>query len=439
MMGKASVLLGTFARVLLTLAMLLVPSLLSANGFDIYEQSAKAVGLGGAVVAQADDPSAIFFNPAGIVQLEGTQVSVGACPIIPTMKFRSDGNPVMGTAPGQTWKTEDNTWVIPNAYFTHQVNKNVSVGVGTFSHFGLGVEWPYDFEGRYSPGANKTVLKTTSVSPVIAVKPTERVSFGLGPYIQYLDLSLRNQALIGLPIPPLTAGSNIAQTVETELKGTNWAWGYNLGLRVKLSEALAFGVSYLSETRQHITDGTQTVTSSATGQRILRQDFSATMVLPAKLRMGLAWKSNGWTVEGAAEWTEWSSYSVLRADFADGTFLESEKKWRNVWMYRIGIQYRLNKYLDLRAAFLYDESPIPVDLVDPLVPSGDRPVACLGFGLHFGDTTIDVGYNHVWDQNRTWNNASGDVKVGPFPVTRVTGRFRDASADLFAVNLTYKF
>ena len=108
-------------------------------------------------------------------------------------------------------------------------------------------------------------------------------------------------------------------------------------------------------------------------------------------------------------------------------------------MYRIGVQYMLNKYVDFRAAFLYDKSPIPVDMVDPLVPSGDRPVACVGVGLHFGKTTIDVGYNHVWDQNRTWNNASGDVKVGPFPVTRVTGRFRDASADLFAVNLTYKF
>jgi long-chain fatty acid transport protein len=427
------------ARVILTIAMLLLPSILSANGFDIYEQSAKAVGLGGAVVAQADDPSAIFFNPAGIVQLGGTQVSVGACPIIPTMQFRSNGNPAMGTASGQTWNTRDNTWVIPNAYMTHQVNNNISVGLGMFSHFGLGVEWPYDFEGRYSPGASKTVLKTSSISPVIAVKPAERWSIGFGPYMQYFNISLRNQAFVGLPTPPLTAGNNIAQTAEVELKGTNWAWGYNAGLRLKLTETLAFGASYISETRQHITDGTQTVTSSATGQRILRQDFSATMVLPAKLRMGLAWKRDAWTIEGAAEWTEWSSYSVLRADFADGTFLESQKKWRNVWMYRIGVQYALNKFVDLRAAFLYDESPIPADMVDPLVPSGDRPVACLGVGLHFGDTTIDVGYNHVWDKKRTWNNASGDVKAGPYPVTRVTGQFRDASADLFAVNLTYKF
>ena len=71
--------------VLLALAL---PACLFANGFDIYEQSAKAVGLGGAFIAQADDPSAIFFNPAGIVQLDGTQLSVGACAIRPTMQFK---------------------------------------------------------------------------------------------------------------------------------------------------------------------------------------------------------------------------------------------------------------------------------------------------------------------------------------------------------------
>ena len=415
------------------------PAGLPANGFDIYEQSAKAVGLGGAFIAQADDPSAIFFNPAGIVQLEGTQFSLGVCPIMPTMRFKTGGNPTMGTVAGQTCRTKENTWVIPNAYATHRVNKNIAFGIGMFSHFGLGVEWPDAFEGRFSSGAIKSVLKTTSVSPIIAVKPTERFSIGFGPYLQHFSIDMRNRAFIASPVLPLTPDRNLAQTIDAELKGSNRGWGYNVGARVGLTEALFFGASYISEVRQHITDGTQTLTSSATGRRILRQDFSSSITLPAKLRTGLAWKRHPWTVEIGAEWTEWSSYRVLRADFADGAFLESEKRWRNVWMYRVGAQYALNKYIDLRAGFLYDESPIPLDTVDPLVPSGDRPVLCLGIGLHFGKITVDAGYNHVWDKQRAWNNASGDAKVGPFPLTRVTGRFQDAHADLFAVNVTYRF
>ena len=95
------------------LTVLALPAFLFANGFDIYEQSAKAVGLGGAFIAQADDPSAIFFNPAGIVQLEGTQLSLGVCPIMPTMRFKTDGNPTMGTAPGQTWTIKDHVGRFP--------------------------------------------------------------------------------------------------------------------------------------------------------------------------------------------------------------------------------------------------------------------------------------------------------------------------------------
>ena len=415
------------------------PRGLSANGFDIYEQSAKAVGLGGAFIAQADDPSAIFFNPAGIVQLEGTQFSLGICPIIPTMRFKTDGNQTMGTTAGETWQTKGNTWVIPNAYATHRVNKNIAFGVGMFSHFGLGVEWPDAFEGRFSSGAIRSVLKTTSVSPVIAVKPTERFSIGFGPYLQYFSIDMRNRAFVALPVPPLSPDGNLAQTIDAELRGSNWGWGYNVGGRVALTETLFLGASYISEVRQHITDGTQTLTSSATGQRILRQDFSSSITLPAKLRTGLAWKRRPWTVEIGAEWTEWSSYRALRADFADGTLMESQKHWHNVWMYRLGAQYSLNKYLDLRAAFLFDESPIPSDTLDPLVPSGDRSVLCLGVGVHLGGFTVDVGYNHVWDQSRRWNNTSGDVNVGAFPLTRVSGRFENAYADLFAVNVTYRF
>ena len=422
--------------VLLALAL---PACLFANGFDIYEQSAKAVGLGGAFIAQADDPSAIFFNPAGIVQLDGTQLSVGACAIRPTMQFKTDGNPAMGIAPGQTWTIKDHVWTIPNAYLTHRINDNISAGIGMFSHFGLGVEWPGNFEGRFSPGTQKALLTTFSVSPVIAVKPWDRLSVGFGPYAQYLSIDLRNKAFISLPTPPFTADRNLAQTADVELKGLDWGWGYNAGLRFNVTDQLIFGASYISRVNHNMTDGTQTVTSSATGQVILRQDFSSSITLPAKLRTGLAWKQYPWTVEIGAEWTEWSSYQTLRADFANGTFLESQKNWHNVWMYRIGAQYSVNKYLDLRAGFLFDESPVPRTTLDPLVPSGDRSVLCLGVGTHFGRFTIDVGYNHVWDQSRRWDNPSGNVTLGPYPLTRVTGQFQNAYADLLAVDVTYRF
>ena len=62
-----------FAVFAVTLLFLAAPAASFAAGFSVFEAGAKALGMGGAFVAQADDPSAIFFNPAGIASLENTQ------------------------------------------------------------------------------------------------------------------------------------------------------------------------------------------------------------------------------------------------------------------------------------------------------------------------------------------------------------------------------
>jgi long-chain fatty acid transport protein len=428
----------SLVRWLASFALLWAPQYAWGNGFDIYEQSAKAVGMAGAVTAQADDPSAVFFNPAGITQLEGTQISLGMCAVIPTMGFRSTGNPLMGTEAGQRTGIRDHTWIIPNAYVSHKINPRISLAIGSFAHMGLGVEWPKYFEGRFAAGATRAVLKTNSFSVVMAFKPHERLALAFGPYAQYFDIELRNLVFIAPPVPPLTFNTNLAQTVEVEMKAKDWAWGWQLGVLLKATEHITLGAAYLSQARHDITDGRQEARRLSDGLLVQTQGFASSITLPATLRTGLAWKKLPWTWEVGAQWTEWSSYKSLRADFDNGTFLESRKVWHNVWMYRIGVQYTLNRYLDLRAGFLYDESPIPSGTLDPLVPSGDRKAYCGGFGAHFGNVTIDLGYNYIQDQNRRWNNASGDVNVGPVPITRVVGRFEDTYAHVFAVNVTYR-
>jgi long-chain fatty acid transport protein len=47
------------------------------SGFALYEAGARSSSLAGAVLARADDLSAIFYNPAGLVQLPKIQVMCG--------------------------------------------------------------------------------------------------------------------------------------------------------------------------------------------------------------------------------------------------------------------------------------------------------------------------------------------------------------------------
>src|SRR2546429_2735972 len=72
--------MGTVQRIagLTTVVALLVcPSIGQATGFRIVDQSASATGQASAFTAQADDASAVYYNPAGMTQLRRVQVSLG--------------------------------------------------------------------------------------------------------------------------------------------------------------------------------------------------------------------------------------------------------------------------------------------------------------------------------------------------------------------------
>ncbi len=70
-----------------------------AGGYQLNEQGARAVGMGGAFVARASDPSAIYYNPAGLAFQKGTNILLGTNIITPSMKFKGVG--IMDTLGGE--------------------------------------------------------------------------------------------------------------------------------------------------------------------------------------------------------------------------------------------------------------------------------------------------------------------------------------------------
>jgi long-chain fatty acid transport protein len=202
-----------------------------------------------------------------------------------------------------------------------------------------------------------------------------------------------------------------------------------------ITKNVSFGASYLSEVRHKITNGKLEYVGATNST----QSGSANISLPAMLKLGLAWKKDSLTLEAGAQWTEWRSYRTLAIDLANGTSIERKKNWHNAWAYRFGGQYTINKYFDFRAGIMYDETPIPRTTLDPLVPSGNRWLYCVGLGSHIGNLTIDLAASYLDDQNRRWNNPAGYVKLGPATLARVTGRFQDTSAMIFGLSTSYKF
>lgn len=88
-------------------------------GFHIREQGAKAMGMANAFVAQADDPSAVFYNPAGIAFSEGAAMSLGVTVVnVPETEFSGttklgDRAPGLGVEQNVDTKARDDIFFPP--------------------------------------------------------------------------------------------------------------------------------------------------------------------------------------------------------------------------------------------------------------------------------------------------------------------------------------
>lgn len=179
---------------------------------------------------------------------------------------------------------------------------------------------------------------------------------------------------------------------------------------------------------------------SISGHTAKKQGPDTDIELPAVLYLGIAYKWNDLTLEFDAQWTEWSTYEKLEVRLTSGSTISKWKDWKDVWAYRFGAQYRLNEWLDLRAGIVFDETPIPDDTLDPLVPSGDRWLFACGFGSHYEKWTVDFAYNYVLDEDRTFNNEAGNYgTISGTRVGRLTGEFTDVQVHVFVLNVSYRF
>src|SRR3954470_11069347 len=76
-MNLAAIRKGHLSTLLVLTPAMLSPLSAHALGFRFPNQDAEAIGRGDAFAATADNPSAIYYNPAGITQLEGQNLQFG--------------------------------------------------------------------------------------------------------------------------------------------------------------------------------------------------------------------------------------------------------------------------------------------------------------------------------------------------------------------------
>lgn len=401
-----------------------------AAGFLIYEHGAAAMALAGAFVAVANDPSAVFHNPAGLAFLSGTQFSLGTTLIIPKSSLE------LPKWPDPRFKTvdqADQVFYPSTVYFSQPVSEKMVIGFGFFSPYGLGTEWPGDYPLRYI--AVKDDLKTFFFNPVVAFKLSPNVALGVGVAYIHSTLSFDLVQLADLSfINPLFG----AYDVPVKLEASGNGYGFNAGLLYK-GEKFSIGANWRSGFKIDY-EGDLTLDWSkapSAVQPLLPKTGTASTSFeyPHILGFGLAFEpAPQLRLSADLHYVLWSSYDefTVKVDvpnFADKHVVEN---WKDALTLRGGIEFKASEGVALRAGFLYDQTPQPVETMDPILPDANRVAITGGFGFKTGRLVLDFAYQYEIFSDRTSPNRS------IYPLGLGEGTYK-TKANLIGISLTFIF
>jgi long-chain fatty acid transport protein len=376
----------------LALSVLFVPAQSFASGFALPEQGSAAMGMASAFVAQADDATAVWYNPAGITQLDGTRIAGGIVGIYPSFKHET----VAGTV-----DAIERTVHLPfMLYATHKISDAVSFGLGINNPFGLETNWRPLSTTAFV--ATLSQVDTVNFNPNIALKLNDRLSFGFGVDYLMLDATLSSLLL--------------------DLTGDGNGWGANASVLYTATDKLNLGFAYRSKIKVDI-DGTAFDLLPA----------ATSITLPDEYKFGASYKtSDTLTLNAEADWTNWSTYDTLDVQLPT-TMLIDPHFWQDTWCFRIGGQYKLSEQWKLRAGYLYDTNPVREEYFETRVPDSDRQGPTIGTGYTSGGITVDAAYLYLHFNKRTITDSIAD---GASQI--LNGNYK-AQAHIASVTVGYKF
>jgi long-chain fatty acid transport protein len=417
-------------RVLIS-ALILVGGSAFGSGFSIFEQGAKATAMGGAFAATADDPTAIFYNVAGIAQLRHTELTIGGTFINFTNEFTGDPNDPFASGSKGFYKRH--TFVPPNAYAVVPIGSNLTFGLGVMTPYGLRTDWDDPWIGRGS--SRDANIKVVSVQPSLAWQSSSGV-FAVGGGIEYR----RGRVILASNVLKPNPFNGRISDVASNFLSSDWKSGttWNVGVLFKPG-TWRIGAAYRADMDLKF-NGDLTVTQIPTGitpfDALVKaglppnQGVSTTIPFPAVASLGIATTAvPSWDFEFDVTNTTWSRFKSLTVNGAtSGVLISRAENWKDTNSYRLGANHTVNPTWDVRFGLLYDENPQPIEAVSPLLPDADREGATFGIGYHKGPFTVDLTEFVLHFKTRSTNGTSPDIN----------GTYR-TDANLVSVNLGYRF
>ena len=450
---------------------------LSAQGSNVMQHGACATArVSAGVASPCADGSALLFNPAGLARQE-SGIGIGVTGINTSADFTYD-------VTGERVERESTTSPVPFGFLNYRLNDRLAAGFGVFAPYGLGIDWPLDFEGRYV--TYDTSLRNIYLQPTLAfdAAPWLTVGAGLDIILGSIELNQRvdlSEQIVPNPatgepvlIPGTTTPARFGNFgvpsstdfADARLAGDGSGFTFNVGAIVRFSEMFSAGVRYMHSAEVDY-DGDADFEQVPTGLTLgagnpfgapvgtpidallagqfsgegalVDRGISTTLELPYQFVVGVAVRPiEPLEILADYQYTGWESFDVATIDFEEGgRDTDLVLDYQNSHTFLLGAEYEAADDVDLRAGFRFNTAAEKDASVSPFLPEAERNYYSAGVGYDVGrGLKIDLGYQAVVQSDRrgrvrgrTLEQTADQVNVGVF----------SSDAHVFSLSLVYGF
>jgi len=462
---------ATSALFFFLVVVFVLPPPVRGGGFRIIDQGASATGQASAFIAQADDPSAIYYNPAGITQLRGVQLYMGTTLIGGQIHYtkpagvsaRGDLGGTTATPPPSQFYLIANLKDLGVSAFG-----NLSIGLGVVGPFGTNVRWPD--HGPFSTAITRAALEIIDIKPTLAYRINDDLSVGLGADVYtfsslwgegHAEQKFQMSSRLNPFLPP-------GVTVSSELNGRNTAAGFNASVLYTLLRNSG-GEPFVNLAFQYRSQAVMNLRGQFLVNGTVTADTAINLVLPQVFTGGIAlWpvrdNEHVWKVEVDLDVTGWKAFRNTDVKLSNGVTIPFQQNWRNSYMTMVGTEYRWRTVptlpqweVALRAGYWYSRTPVPDASFSPSVPDADQHALSIGLGflckeggrllgvIPCGTTGngklnpkamgLDLAYQAILYETRT---VTGNQNPLAFPPNAVDGTYR-TTLHVGGINLRVNF
>jgi len=324
-----------------------IPLGVQAIGSRIPNQDPAAIARGNAFAATADNPAALYYNPAGITQLEGHNVHIGSL-------FYLNVYGDYQSPSGERTESINEILPVPSLHYAFSPkNSAFSFGLGVYAPFGLGMQWPET--APFATAGYESKLSYITATPVVAWKPHATLSVAAGPTFNYSKAKFHQS--LGAP------GANLV------VKGDDMAPGFCAGMLYQPYKEWSFGFTYRSRTDLEY-DGTASTPLGTVST-------TTHLKYPDVIVGGISFRpTTNWNFEVNIDWANWDRVDNVVIDGIGSLTLN----WESSFFYEFGVTRYLGQGYFISAGYFYSEASTPEADFTPLVPDINLHTGSLGFG-----------------------------------------------------------